>query len=139
MITTEEFAALPLDDQIATLEGVLGAGASADEALALCASVRDHAPLAWLCGWLVAHDGLLEAAARGRFAAFLLEQPETAVHRVVQAMLEAPERLEQLFRHLRFHGLMYRASQRPDGWTLQLDGPTSLLRLSTRLRQKHGD
>lgn len=42
------------------------------------------------------------------------------------------ERLRQLFRHIRFRGLMYRIEPRDCGFTLHLDGPTSLLKLSTR-------
>ena len=42
------------------------------------------------------------------------------------------ERLRQLFRHTHFRGLMYRIEPREGGFTLHLDGPTSLLRLSTR-------
>jgi len=42
------------------------------------------------------------------------------------------ERLRQLFRHTRFRGLMYRIEPREGGFTLHLDGPTSLLKLSTR-------
>ena len=44
----------------------------------------------------------------------------------------SPERLRQLFRHLRFRGLMYRISPVEGGHEVHLDGPTSLLRLSTR-------
>jgi predicted nuclease of restriction endonuclease-like RecB superfamily len=42
------------------------------------------------------------------------------------------ERLRQLFRHTQFRGLMYRIEPREGGFTLHLDGPTSLLKLSTR-------
>lgn len=44
----------------------------------------------------------------------------------------APERLRQLFRAVKFHGLMYRIAPTNDGQELSLDGPVSLLRHSTR-------
>ncbi len=51
----------------------------------------------------------------------------------VQLHDASPERLRQLFRHVRFHGLMYRVRALPKGGhELVLDGPASLLRLSTR-------
>jgi predicted nuclease of restriction endonuclease-like RecB superfamily len=51
----------------------------------------------------------------------------------VQLHEASPERLRQLFRHVRFHGLMYRVRALPEsGHELILDGPASLLRLSTR-------
>ncbi|MCB9763048.1 MAG: DUF790 family protein [Alphaproteobacteria bacterium] len=43
-----------------------------------------------------------------------------------------PERLQQLFRAVRFHGLMYRIRPVEGGHVLTLDGPVSLLRFSTR-------
>ncbi|MCB9795495.1 MAG: DUF790 family protein [Alphaproteobacteria bacterium] len=44
----------------------------------------------------------------------------------------SPERLQQLFRAMKFHGLMYRVSPVKGGHLITLDGPTSLLRFSTR-------
>lgn len=44
----------------------------------------------------------------------------------------SPERLRQLFRAVKFHGLMYRIAPVNDGLELSLDGPVSLLRHSTR-------
>jgi predicted nuclease of restriction endonuclease-like RecB superfamily len=42
------------------------------------------------------------------------------------------ERLRQLFRNIQFHGLMSRCEPTDQGYLLILDGPTSLLKLSTR-------
>jgi len=42
------------------------------------------------------------------------------------------ERLRQLFRYIQFHGLMSRCEPTDGGYLLVLDGPTSLLKLSTR-------
>ncbi len=44
----------------------------------------------------------------------------------------SPERARQLFRYIKFHGLMYRIRAEGDRYELTLDGPASLLRLSTR-------
>ena len=77
-----------------------------------------------------------------------LPTPEALIHRynagLVQACLlkaeqvtirlrePTPERARQLFRHVKFHGLMYRVTPLDDGYELHLDGPASLLRLNTR-------
>lgn len=50
----------------------------------------------------------------------------------VQIRKPTPARLRQLFRHVRFHQLMYRVRPIDDGVELVLDGPASLLRLNTR-------
>lgn len=44
----------------------------------------------------------------------------------------SPERLAQLFRAVKFHGLMYRVQRTDSAVTLALDGPASLLTHSTR-------
>ncbi|MBK9368368.1 MAG: DUF790 family protein [Deltaproteobacteria bacterium] len=44
----------------------------------------------------------------------------------------SPERLQQLYRAVKFHGLMVRVTPAEGGWRFQLDGPTSLLQHSTR-------
>ena len=44
----------------------------------------------------------------------------------------SPERARQLFRYVKFQGLMYRIAAHEGGYTLTLDGPASLLRLNTR-------
>jgi predicted nuclease of restriction endonuclease-like RecB superfamily len=48
--------------------------------------------------------------------------------------LETPSqpRLRQLFRYIKFHQLIHQASQTKKGLMIRLDGPTSLLRQSTR-------
>lgn len=80
-----DFAALPLDRQLEHLRTALGAEASRD-LLALCAAIRDHAPLAWLArqlrdtGWFHAQDNLRW------FSDFLLAQPETAVHQILREL-----------------------------------------------------
>ena len=52
----------------------------------------------------------------------------------LEVHLDAPssERLRQLFRHIQFHSLMSRCEPTDGGFLLTLDGPTSLLKLSTR-------
>jgi uncharacterized protein len=52
----------------------------------------------------------------------------------LEVHLDAPssERLRQLFRHIQFRGLMSRCEPTDAGFLLILDGPTSLLKLSTR-------
>jgi predicted nuclease of restriction endonuclease-like RecB superfamily len=44
----------------------------------------------------------------------------------------SPERLQQLYRAVKFHSLMVRVTPAEGGWRFQLDGPTSLLQHSTR-------
>ena len=44
----------------------------------------------------------------------------------------SPERSRQLFRTLKFHGLMHQLEPTPEGFQLQINGPASLLRLNTR-------
>jgi predicted nuclease of restriction endonuclease-like RecB superfamily len=44
----------------------------------------------------------------------------------------SPERARQLFRYIKFHGLMYRIRVEGDVYEVTLDGPASLLRLNTR-------
>lgn len=82
-----DFLALPLELQLRELAA---ARPSRDprELLHLCAAARDHAPLCWLCEQLLGESRLL-ATAEGRlwFARFLIELPETAVHRVLLALL----------------------------------------------------
>lgn len=82
-----DFLALPLELQLRELAA---ARSSRDprELLVLCAAARDHAPLCWLCEQLLGEPRLL-ATAEGRawFARFLIELPETAVHRVLLALL----------------------------------------------------
>lgn len=86
-MTPDAFAALPLDEQLAHLSENFD-HAPAGELLHLAASIRDWAPLAWLCGELLATGWLESNEHRVVFSKFLLDQPETAVHRVVRAMLE---------------------------------------------------
>ena len=74
--------------------------------------------------------------------------PEALLHRynvsLVQAMLlkatgltltlsaPEPKRVRQLYRALKFHGLMYRVTSDGEDWVLSIDGPMSLLQQSTR-------
>ncbi|MEX1364802.1 MAG: hypothetical protein AB1Z98_16870, partial [Nannocystaceae bacterium] len=81
------FAALPLDDQLAYLEGELGRRGDPRALLATCARVRDHAPLAWLSGRLLQRGWLGDPQQQQWLAGFLLEQPETAVDRVLKALI----------------------------------------------------
>ncbi len=93
---------------------------------------------------------LLFADLKGEQRLFELELPTAGalLHRynagLVQACLlkaeavtihlrqPSPERARQLFRNVKFHGLMYRVTPQDDGYVLHLDGPASLLRLNTR-------
>ncbi len=43
-----------------------------------------------------------------------------------------PKRVRQLYRALKFHGLMYRVSHAGEDWRFEVDGPLSLLQQSTR-------
>ena len=98
-MTPDAFAALPLDEQLEHLSGNFDK-TPAGELLKLAASIRDWAPLAWLCGELLAKGWLAHNEHRVVFSKFLLDQPETAVHRVVRSMLEraseSPERGQDL-------------------------------------------
>lgn len=89
-MTPDAFAALPLEEQLAHLSQNFDE-APAGELLNLAASIRDWAPLAWLCAELLGSGWLASGEHRMVFAKFLLDQPETAVHRVVRAMLERVE------------------------------------------------
>jgi len=50
----------------------------------------------------------------------------------VRLAAPSPERVRQLFRFVKFHGLMHRLEKAEGGISVTLDGPASLLRLSTR-------
>lgn len=43
-----------------------------------------------------------------------------------------PKRVRQLYRALKFHGLMYRVTSEDADWVLEVDGPMSLLQQSTK-------
>lgn len=79
------FAALPLDSQLETLEGALGT-TDPRRLLELAASLRDTLPLAWLTERLLARGWAADAETRAWFAEFLVERPETAVHRVLRTL-----------------------------------------------------
>lgn len=85
-----DFFTLPLDQQQRALAAALRSS-DPRELLGMCAAVPDHAPLCWLCEQLF-HEPRLLATSSGRtwFAGFLSELPETAVHRVLQALLATP-------------------------------------------------
>ena len=90
-MTPDSFASLPLDEQLAALAHALDSRPrehSESELLELCRAVRDHAPMAWLARELLARGWLNQAQHRERFAAFLIEQSETAVNKVLRSMLE---------------------------------------------------
>lgn len=82
----DTFAALTLDDQLAHLEGALESAPVA-ELLTLCRAVRDHAPMAWLSSRLLERGWLAEPDHQALFAAFLIEQSETAVNKVLRTLL----------------------------------------------------
>lgn len=50
----------------------------------------------------------------------------------IQLKSPSQPRLKQLFRYIKFHQLIHRATLQPTGIQVVLDGPTSLLRQSTR-------
>ncbi len=82
------FAAMPLDEQLAHLGQALPAG-GAQGLLEMCALVRDHAPLAWLCRALLREGWFADARQRGWFARFLIERHETAVHKILKELVGA--------------------------------------------------
>lgn len=47
-----------------------------------------------------------------------------------------PPRARQVFRHARFHQLMHRILASTEGFSIEMDGPASLLKLSTRYGQQ---
>ena len=83
----DEFAALPLGDQIKTLDRELKDG-DPRRLLELSASLRDHAPLAYLSAQLLANEWLGDAENREWFAQFLVKEEETAVDKVIKALTE---------------------------------------------------
>ena len=83
----DEFAALPLGDQIETLDRELKDG-DPRHLLELSASLRDHAPLAYLSAKLLTNGWLGEFENRDWFAQFLVKEEETAVDKVMKALTE---------------------------------------------------
>jgi len=81
------FAALPLEEQLRWLEHALARGEDPRGLLQACAAVRDHAPLSWLARALLERGFLADPAQQGWLAEFLLQQPETAVDRVLRALV----------------------------------------------------
>ncbi len=79
------FAALPLEDQLGRLREAVERE-PVPALLDLCASLRDHAPLAWLVRRLAEEGWLGQERSRRAFAAFLVGQPETAVHHVLKSL-----------------------------------------------------
>lgn len=77
-----------------------------------------------------------------------VEDPDWLLHRYNVALVQGilvranqvrvavstarPERIRQLFAHVKFRQLMYRVEKTASGFALELDGPASLFRLSTR-------
>jgi len=89
LMAPEAFTALALDAQLAWLANARDHIAPPD-LLALTAAARDHAPLAWLARTLL-DDGWLDADPHpSELAAFLLQQPDTAVHKVLRQLVEPP-------------------------------------------------
>ena len=98
-----------------------------------------------------------ESVARGLYAdlkqeqvlaAMPLPKPEVLLHRYNTALVQAlllkashlvvelsqphPKYVRQMMRYLKFHQLMYRCTENTDGVRFEVDGPQSLLKLSTR-------
>jgi len=82
-----QLAALPLDEQLRWLEGALERREDPRGLLLACAAVRDHAPLSWLCRALLERGWLSDAAQSRWLAELLLRQPDTAVDRVLRALV----------------------------------------------------
>ncbi len=59
-------------------------------------------------------------------------QHEEASHLVVELSHPHPKYVRQMMRYLKFHQLMYRCTENTDGVRFEVDGPQSLLKLSTR-------
>ena len=89
------FAFLPLDEQLQHLELALER-TEPQALLKLCRACRDHAPLSWLSTELLTRGWLANSEARVWFAGFLREASETAVHRILQAMLRADHHQDDL-------------------------------------------
>ena len=86
-LSRDEFAALPLAAQVKTLDRELKRG-EPRHLLKLSASLRDHAPLAYLSAKLLANKWLGEPENRDWFARFLVKEEETAVDKVIKALAE---------------------------------------------------
>ncbi len=90
----ETFSTITLDEQLEALERALAGGDDPRLLLELTATVRDPQPLAWLTMRLFERRWAARDEHRRWLAGFLIEQPETAVHKVLRALAgvaEAPE------------------------------------------------
>ncbi|MEM9460253.1 MAG: hypothetical protein AAGF11_39125 [Myxococcota bacterium] len=87
MSDASSFTTLPLDEQLQWLEAALERREDPRDLLRTCAAVRDHAPLAWLARHLLTRGWLRGADEQAFMARFLLKQPETAVDRVLKALV----------------------------------------------------
>ncbi|MCX4245436.1 sacsin N-terminal ATP-binding-like domain-containing protein [Paraliomyxa miuraensis] len=85
--STPQFASLPLDEQLRWLGQALERGEDPRVLLRTCAAVRDHAPLSWLARALLERGFLAQPSEQGWVAQMLLEQPDTAVDRVLRALV----------------------------------------------------
>ena len=92
---TERFESLPLAEQLQSLDEKL-AGSDPRELLALCADLRDAAPLSWLVTQLLGRGWLGTPTAREWFATFVGSLPDTSVHKVLRDALASGARRDEL-------------------------------------------
>ncbi|MFN2156542.1 MAG: sacsin N-terminal ATP-binding-like domain-containing protein, partial [Anaerolineae bacterium] len=90
-LSAQEFAAMPLEGQLSALRAVLPS-AEPGALLELCAGLRDHAPLSWLCAQLALRGWLRGEAERQWFARFLVGLSGTAVDKVLRALRDEVRR-----------------------------------------------
>ncbi len=86
---SQEFDSLPLEQQLEYLEAGLKSE-SPLSLIALCAPLRDPAPLSWLTRRLLEYRWFEEIAHREWFAEFLTNQPETTVHKILKSLIRPP-------------------------------------------------
>ena len=96
----------------------------------------------------VAHGLYADLKDEQRLQAVPLPSPETVLARYNTALVQAillkasqmsititqpdPKYVRQLMRYLKFHQLMFRTTRKNDQLSIEIDGPQSLLKLSTR-------
>ncbi len=87
----DAFGAITLAEQLAALGRALEDGDDPRGLLELTATLRDPQPLAWLTTRLFERRWAARGEQRRWLAGFLIEQPETAVHKVLKALTSAEE------------------------------------------------
>jgi hypothetical protein len=95
-LSEETFAGLTLDEQVRFLADRLP-GTPAEDLLSLCAGIRDHDPLVWLCQKVLESDWFKSSVHQAWFAGFLLQQPDTAILRILKNTVNAEKMSEPAF------------------------------------------